>query len=581
MIMQCQRFLRTIFLSALIITGTNWTSKASIIVKDPEPVIPLIHKKGGYGDYLSAYYAAQTEDSVTAAQLYDNIFQKDPHNSNIRERAFYYSVIAGNPAAVNLAKQEGKDPISALVLRNDAIMKGNWTEALKYFTSPPSDPLGQLTFLLLQAWCFYGAGQIDQANNLFEKGINTPISGIFLIHYGVAESLSHHDKKAGMLFEKANQVFPGADLLLTRAYGNWLFQHHRAGKAEAMIDNLTDVLPFLSISKNNLRQGLSQFPIHNARQGVAQVYLAMASLIQQDLANQSVDDNDMNAKISYKVALHTEQIFLRFALQLNPDLSEAKIMLSGILAEQKHPELARQILLPINTKDPLRANIQLQLARFDALLSHYSQSEQALEGLLKNYPHEISLWQTLGDIYFEQKNYNKTVLAYSKVIQLKKNKTKYDWGMFFIRGVAYEKQQNWLNAEKDLKMALNLAPNEPMLLNYLGYSWALRHKNLKQAQTMLQKAIDIAPEEGAIRDSLGWVLVLNNQTDLAIKQLEQAAETIPQDPELNYHLGVAYWKVGRYLEAVNQWNEALTCNPDAENKKLILQALQKAHQRKF
>ena len=579
--MQCPRFLRTMLLSFSLIAGMNSTSKASVIVKDPEPVIPLVHQRGGYGDYLSAYYAAQTDDNVTAAKFYNNVFNHDLKNTDARERAFYYSVIAGNPAAVNLAKQEDKDPISALVLRNDAIVKGNWKEALKYFTSPPGDPLGQMTFLLLQAWCLYGAGQIDQANALFEKGINTPISGVFLIHYGVAETLSHHDKKAGILFEKAYRVFPGADLLLMRAYGNWLYQHHRAGKAEAMVDNLTDILPFLSISKNNLRRNLSQFPVHDAQGAVAQVYLAMASLIQQDLANQTVDENDREAKISYKVALHTEQIFLRFALQLNPNLSEAKIMLSGILAEQKHPEQARQILFPVNPDDPLKTNIQLQLARYDALLKHYSRAEKSLEELLKDYPQEISLWQTLGDIYFDQKNYPKTIQIYSKVIQLKKNKTKYDWIMFFIRGVAYEKQKQWLKAEQDLQMALKLAPNEPILLNYLGYSWALRHKNLQKAQIMLQKAIDIAPDEGAIRDSLGWIMVLNNQTALAIQQLELAAETIPQDPELNYHLGVAYWKVGRYQEAINQWNVALTCNPNPENRNLILNALQKAKKNKF
>ena len=204
-----------------------------------------------------------------------------------------------------------------------------------------------------------------------------------------------------------------------------------------------------------------------------------------------------------------------------------------------------------------------------------------MEELLKDYPQEISLWQTLGDIYYDQKNYPKTIQIYSKVIQLKKNKTKYDWTMFFIRGVAYEKQKQWLKAEQDLQMALKLAPNEPILLNYLGYSWALRHKNLQKAQIMLQKAIDIAPDEGAIRDSLGWIMVLNNQTALAIQQLELAAETIPQDPELNYHLGVAYWKVGRYQEAINQWNVALTCNPNPENRNLILNALQKAKKNKF
>lgn len=551
------------------------------MMKDPDPILPFNHKKGGYGDYLAAVYAARTDDSAVAAKLYNNILLNDPQNTDWKGRAFYYSVIAGDPAANILAKEEMDDPISSLVLGNQAIMQNNWQEALKYFSNPPSDPVGRMTYVLLQAWCLYGAQKKDQAYALLEKNIKTPMGGIFLIHYGVMEYLAHNDQKAGIIFDKANESFSGANLLLTRAYGHWLFQHHRNGKAEAMVDNLVDVLPFLSVSKNDLRKNLSQFPVENARQGVAQAYLTIASLIQQDLAHQSDDDNDVNAQVAYKIGLHTEQIFLRFALQLNPDLSEAKIMLSGILAEQKNIELARNILLPIPLHDPLTTTMQLQSARFDGLLNHFPQAEGKIKALLVTYPKETHLWQALGDIYFAQKNYKGLIKAYSEVILLKKNRIKRDWQLFFVRGIAYEKEKQWSKAQVDLQKALSLAPNEPILLNYLGYSWALRHQNLKEAQKLLQKAVDIAPKEGAIRDSLGWAMVLNNQVPEAIKQLELAAETIPQDPELNYHLGVAYWKVGRYLEAVNQWNVALTCSPDVESRKLILRALQEAKKNKL
>lgn len=578
--MQCPRLLCTIFLSISIVVEFPLASKALAVAQDPDPVIAFEHKKGGYGDYLAAVFAARTDDSDVASRLYNNVLALNPNNTDLRRITFYHSVLAGNNIAVQLAKSQ-KDPIADLVLANDAIVKGQWQDAYRYVSHPPMDVFSQITYPLLQAWCLYGEGKKDQALALLIKNSQgKPLSALYALHAGIMYSLAKDEANAGVYFEKANKLFPGEDLFLTQTYGNWLIRNHRAGKAEAMVSNLVKNLPFLAVSTQDLENNLQHFPLQNAQQAVAQVYLAMASLLQQELSSQQDDDSDVDQKVANKVALHTEQIFLRLALKLNPNLSSAKMMLSGILAQEKHYEAAKDVLLPVAENDQLKTVIRLRVARLNALLDHNQEDEQEIKALIQAYPLSADIRQALGDIYFDQKQFKEAVETYSKVIDLTQLMDSSIWPVFFARAVSYEKLGEWNKAEKDLKQALVFAPNEPMLLNYLGYSWVLKGKNLQEAQEILQKAVDIAPKEGAIRDSLGWAMMANEQYDEAVIQLELAAETIPQDPELNYHLGVAYWKTGRHQEAINQWNVALTCKPTPEEKELILKALQNAKDNK-
>lgn len=554
-------------------------SQAVAMAQDPDPVLSFEHKKGGYGDYLAAVFAARTDDSDMASRLYHNVLSLRPTDNDLRRITFYHSVLAGNDIAVQLAKTQ-KDPVADLIMANDAILKGQWQDAYRYVSRPPMDMFSQMTYPLLQAWCLYGEGNKDQAVAILIKNSQgKPLSALYTLHMGIMYSLAKDDDKAGVYFERANKSFPGEDMLLTQTYGNWLIRHYRAGKAEAMVGNLVKNLPFLQVSAQDIKNDLQQFPLKNTQQAIAQVYLAMASLLQQDIASQPPDSN-IDQKLANRIALHTEQIFLRLALKLNPDLSSAKMMLSGILAQEKNFEAAKDVLLPIAVNDPLKTVVQLRVARLNALLDHNEQAEKEIKALIQDYPLSADIRQALADLYFDQKQYQKAAETYSKVLELTQLMDSSVWSVFFARAASYEKLNQWDKAEKDLKQALVFAPNEPMLLNFLGYSWILKGKNTQEAQEILQKAVDIAPEEGAIRDSLGWAMLVNNQLDDAVKQLELAAETIPQDPELNYHLGVAYWKTGRHQEAINQWNVALTCSPTPEEKELILNALQSAKENK-
>lgn len=110
----------------------------------------------------------------------------------------------------------------------------------------------------------------------------------------------------------------------------------------------------------------------------------------------------------------------------------------------------------------------------------------------------------------------------------------------------------------------DFSPDQPYVLNYFGYTWADKSRNLPQAREMVEKALQKRPNDGAIVDSLGWVMFRQGQTADAVKTLERAVELEPEDPEINGHLGDAYWAAGRKLEATYQWRRALTFNPEPD-----------------
>ncbi len=162
---------------------------------------------------------------------------------------------------------------------------------------------------------------------------------------------------------------------------------------------------------------------------------------------------------------------------------------------------------------------------------------------------------------------------YTRAIEMLKKPKKRHWTLFYARGVSRERLKNWTDAESDLKMALKLSPDQPLVLNYLGYSWVDQGINLKRAMDLIRKAVKLKPDDGYFVDSLGWAHYRLGNFKKAAQQLERAVELRPDDPVINDHLGDAYWRVKRFLEAKYQWSQALTLEPEPEDEKKINQKL--------
>lgn len=166
--------------------------------------------------------------------------------------------------------------------------------------------------------------------------------------------------------------------------------------------------------------------------------------------------------------------------------------------------------------------------------------------------------RTLADMYRNASRFAEAEPIYSEIIAAQPN----DWRPYFSRGASRERLGRWPEAEADFQRALELSPEQPDVLNYLGYSWVDRGEHLQEGLAMIRRAAEIRPMSGAIIDSLGWAYFRLGDYSQAVDWLEAAVRLEPADATLNEHLGDAYWRMDRRIEARFQWQRALTFNPD-------------------
>ncbi|MBO0734696.1 MAG: tetratricopeptide repeat protein, partial [Methylocapsa sp.] len=196
-----------------------------------------------------------------------------------------------------------------------------------------------------------------------------------------------------------------------------------------------------------------------------------------------------------------------------------------------------------------------------------------LKRVVEENPGSEDALSALGNLQRAHKQYAEAIDTYSRVLAKAAAPQKSDWPIFYFRGISYEREKKWPQAEADLLQALALFPDQPLVLNYLGYSWVDQGMNLDEAFGMLQRAVELRPTDGYIVDSLGWANYKLGRIDEAVKQLERAIDLKPSDPVINDHLGDAYWRAGRKLEAHFQWNHARDLDPEPDDKDKILRKI--------
>lgn len=502
--------------------------------------------ESAYGMFLAGQGALNDGRSQEAARFFDAARGQPGADQVISEKAFTAALLAGDiPRAATLAPtgddaSEAAKRLGALVRGVEAMAEDQGKTAYAELTSDAIAFPHKSAAALLAPWAAAQAGDVEGSL------VRPQVRGDKLVDYfgGIGR---------GLLFERARRYDEAeTDLkaaaagetpseLAVLAYGGFLERRDRRLEAVALYTAALGEGPSdgLAAAKARAAAGKAAPAAPSVREGAAQAMLAPTVT--------------MIAAKQHQIAL----AYLRLLLRLDPQRDEAWVMVGDIMQAGGDTESARQAYARPRPGSPEYFSAQGKLAWTYEQADDHVTALRIAQAAASGGDSDARL--TLADLLRANERYAESVALMNELI---KEAPAPDWRLYFGRAVSLEKLNRWNEAEADLQAALKLRPDEPELLNYLGYSWIDRGVRLPEALAMVEKAVAANPRSGAMVDSLGWAYYRLGDYKQAVEKLEQAVELEAGDPEVNDHLGDAYWKVGRRDEALFQWRRVLTLKPD-------------------
>lgn len=512
------------------------------------------------GSYLAGRMARSQRENSKAAIYYKKSLEKDPENDVILERAFLLEAIAGDfESSLRLAKDvaanESSHQIARFLLGAKAFKDGDYKEAVSNFSKARKSALPDLTARLAIAWTYLADEKADLALKELDGMKKADWSRFYQqYHRGLIADLAGKKKIARASFADAFKSRPRT-LRIAEAYalhaaseGDFklasqiLKQHIGTSAGHPIAQSLSDDVQ----AKRHVEKLVTK-----PSDGLAEVFYAIGDAL--------------TGEDSTEIGL----VYLRIALYLKPDFPLAHLAIGEVHDKMEQFDDAIVSFDKIPETSPIWNNVQIRKAYALNSQERVEEAKAILEGLSKTMPGDVRPFDALGSIMRARQRYKEAEAAYSSAISQLKNPQKRHWSLYYARGVSRERLKDWPGAEADLKMALKLHPDQPLILNYLGYSWVDQGSNLERAMDLIRKAVKLKPDDGYFVDSLGWAYYRLYDYKKAVKHLERAVELRPEDPVINDHLGDAYWRVGRFLEAKYQWSQALTLEPEADDEKVI------------
>ena len=503
---------------------------------------------GAFGAYLAGRFAAAETDTTVAADSLMHALRVDPDQPELRTRAFLAALMDGRSDALRRARQLPDNVIANLLLVGSDVQGGRWDRAEQRLRALNRAGPVQVLQPPLLAWVLLGRGQPDAALALLRPAVEgNRLRALSALHAGLIADVAGRQREAERLVRLAMADQPVASLRLATLAAGVLARNGHAADAQRLLEALgqTGDDAALAAAEPNRRMLLAARGVATPADGMAEAYVALAA--------------DMRAQAQQDIAM----VLAQLALRLRPGFAPALILSADVLAEQSHEDAALRALDGIAADDPLAGVVALRRAALLDKLNRADEGVVLLRRLAEAYPNQPQPMARLGDLLRRRERYAEAAAAYDQAVRRTGTLRGRDWPLLYARGISRERSENWAGAEADLLRALELAPEQPLVLNYLGYSWAEQNKNLDRAKAMLLRATELRPQDGNIADSLGWVLFRLGDLRGAITWLEKAVELEPRNSVINDHLGDAYWAAGRQREGRFQWRRALTTDPEA------------------
>ncbi|GHB32851.1 hypothetical protein GCM10007094_22250 [Pseudovibrio japonicus] len=545
---------------ALVMLGSPLVA-AKRVKASPQP-LPVASSLSG--SYLSGRSALLAQDLAAASNYFTAALQRDPDNFYILDRAFVTSLANGNVTAAQLLAErilaEDRDHFLAqLAIDVQRIHEGNFNADMTSTVAQNVNPLSHLTFALVSAWEKAGQGKTEEAiedltattgANWFELFIN--------FNAGLLAEYNNNPRQAAEFYKAAYEIDRGA-LRNALSYTRMLAASGRQQEALDIIAEYEQLIPghpLLVTLREKIESGqVIERVAKTPAEGLAEALHGLGIAV-------SKEGEELSAN------------YLQLAIYLNPNNDSALIGLASLFEQLGDNERAIKYLSAVSDNSPMKRETEIQIALHYNILDNLEEARAHLEKLVESDPTDLEAITSLGNVLRGHSLFKEAESSYNQGLGTINEIQANHWTLLYFRGITRERQDKWEAAEADFREALTLKPEQPMILNYLGYSLVDRGLKLDEAQKMIERAVRLRPTDGYIVDSLGWVYYRLGRYEEAVEKLERAVSLRPHDPIINDHLGDAYWQIGRKLEARYKWNHARDLEPEAEDLARILDKIE-------
>lgn len=498
------------------------------------------------GAYMAGRQALQDLRTDEAARYFYEAAQADWNNQILVERAFIAFAADGQfgqaaSTAKHLLDLDAHNELAELIVATEAFKERRYDAADSMLEAIGQDSFTGVTASILRAWALVGADRKPEADAMLDKLGATGLDDFLVFHRALmAEAAGDTDKA----IELAGQAYDAEPYVarIVEVYARMLANAGQFDDAKAAIAQFEDQglsHPIVSMVRDKINAGVRPgIFAANVQIGAAEMFHGIGVALSRD----------GNPDLSL--------VFLRMGLYLDPSADVIAVALGEQLDAAGQHEAANIIYDGVPATSPMKSNAVVHIAQNLDAMGDHEEALRRLNNIVATDPTDLDAISVLGDMQRYGEHYEDAAATYTKALELTGGEKQSDWRFYYVRGISYERAKQWPKAEADFLKALELNPDQPAVLNYLGYSWIDQDMNLDRALKMIETAVEAQPQDGYIVDSLGWAFYKLGRIDEAVTTLERAVLLRPNDPELNDHLGDAYWKIGRRLEAKFQWRIA-------------------------
>ncbi len=508
------------------------------------------------GNYLAGRHAQTKRDLSAAADFLGAALNKAPESPDLVRRTFVLMIVEGRiREAETLARQlvdlKPKEAVAHLTLAVIDIKQRRYEQADKRLKGMPDKGLIGYVAPVLRAWSLLGQKKNREAMKILKAPTKQKATRILhTMHSALISELLGQNEDAEKFYSKVQREQTDLSLRVAQLLGALYERTGKKDQARALYEKYLLDHPdshLLDGALSRLKAGggatLKTFSVSD---GAAEVLFGIASSLRQQNAQE------------------TALMLGRLALYLKPQFPVMQILLGDILETANRLETALGVYQSIRRTSAFSWPARLRVASILGRIKRIEDAIQHLKAMAEDRSGDPGPLISLGDILRGQERFSEAVEAYDGAFgQIQAIEPRH-WTLLYARGIALERSKQWPRAEADFLSALEFKPEQPYVLNYLGYSWIDKGLYLDRAQVMIGKAANLRPNDGYVIDSLGWGHYKLGKYKKAVLELERAVELRPQDPVINNHLGDAYWRVGRRREATFQWNRALSLDPDRD-----------------